>query len=114
MVNSKVVLIVDEDKINRNVLAKILQDEYTIILAGTGKEAIKILKTNFKRIAAIIIDLEMNTMDGYKLLKDIHETSDYSKIPIIASNHLGSEEQEEKFLQETDAATPMLESAFLR
>ena len=85
MVNSKVVLIVDEDKINRNVLAKILQDAYTIILAGTGKEAIKILKTNFKRIAAIIIDLEMNTMDGYKLLKDIHETSDYSKIPIIAS-----------------------------
>lgn len=98
MVNSKVVLIVDEDKINRNVLAKILQDEYTIILAGTGKEAIKILKTNFKRIAAIIIDLEMNTMDGYKLLKDIHETSDYSKIPIIASNNLGSEEQEEQAL----------------
>lgn len=98
MINSKVVLIVDEDKINRNVLAKILQDEYTIILAATGNEALKILKTNHKRIAAIIIDLEMKTMDGYELLKKIHETSDYSKIPIIASNYLGSEEQEEKAL----------------
>lgn len=98
MVNSKVVLIVDEDKINRNVLAKILKDEYTIILAQNGTEALKILKTNYKRIAAIIIDLEMKTMDGYELLKEIHEASDYSKIPIIASNHLGSEEQEEKAL----------------
>ena len=93
MVNSKVVLIVDEDKINRNVLAKILKDEYTIILAQNGTEALKILKTNYKRIAAIIIDLEMKTMDGYELLKEIHQASDYSKIPIIASNHLGSEEQ---------------------
>lgn len=98
MINNKVVLIVDEDKINRNALAKILQDEYSIILATTGLEVIKILKVNFKKIAAIIIDLDMKIMDGYELLKQIHETSDYSKIPIIASNHIGSEEQEEKAL----------------
>lgn len=96
--NGRVVLIVDEDKINRNVLAKILQDEYTIILAGNATEALKILKTNHKRIAAIIIDLEMKTMNGYEVLEKIHGTSDYSKIPIIASSQLGSEEEEEKAL----------------
>ena len=70
--NTRTVLIVDEEKINRNVLANILQSDYSIILASNGKEALRILKTNFKRISVIILDLEMFAMDGYELLKNIH------------------------------------------
>lgn len=96
--NTRTVLIVDEEKINRNVLANILQSDYSIILASNGKEALRILKTNFKRISVIILDLEMFAMDGYELLKNIHSNPDYMNIPIIAAAQNYSDEKEEKAL----------------
>lgn len=96
--NTRTILIVDEEKINRNVLANILQHEYSIILASNGKEAFRILKTNFKRISVIIIDLEMFAMDGYELLQSIHQNPNYSKIPIIAAAQNYSDDKEQKAL----------------
>ncbi|MBQ0002330.1 MAG: EAL domain-containing protein [Treponema sp.] len=96
--NKRTVLIIDEEQINRSVLAKILQEEYLLILAVNEGEALRILKTNYKRISAIILDLEMSYSNGYDLLKKIHLNDNYSKIPILASSKASSEEDEEKAL----------------
>lgn len=96
--NKRTVLIIDEEQINRSVLAKILQDEYLLILAVNEGEAFRILKTNYKRISAIILDLDMSYSNGYDVLKKIHANDNYAKIPIIASSKTSSEEDEEKAL----------------
>ena len=96
--NNRTVLIVDEEKINLNVLAKMLQPDYSVILASSVSDALRILKTNFKRISAIILDLDMPEKKGYDLLKTIHKEKDWAKIPVIASNHQWSVENEEKAL----------------
>ncbi|MBP5402781.1 MAG: EAL domain-containing protein [Treponema sp.] len=97
--NKRTVLIVDQDQINRSVLAKILQEDYILILAVNETEALRILKTNYKRISAIILDLEMpDTQAGYKVLEKIHADKNYSKIPIVVSSQIGSEEEEETAL----------------
>ena len=101
--NTRTVLIVDEEKINRNVLANILQSDYSIILASNGKEALRILKTNFKRISVIILDLEMFAMDGYELLKNIHSNPDYMNIPIIAAAQNYSELADDDLYKKLEA-----------
>lgn len=97
--NKRTVLIIDQDQINGRILANILQDEDTLILVTNEAEASRILKTNYKRISAIILDLEMpSTEDGYKVLEKIHADKNYAKIPIVVSSQIGSEEEEEKAL----------------
>ena len=75
--NKRTVLIIDEEQINRSVLAKILQEEYLLILAVSEGEALRILKTNYKRISAIILDLDMSCSNGYDVLKKIHDNDNY-------------------------------------
>lgn len=83
-------LIVDDDMITRNLLKKIFIDQYNIVMATNGEEAIGILEDNSNRnmfesrdnIVGIFLDLVMPKMDGFGVLDYLNRNNYLSKIPV--------------------------------
>ena len=62
-INKKTVLIVDDSSINRDVLCKLLKDEFETVEAENGKEALQLLNEHSRKFSAILLDLIMPVMD---------------------------------------------------
>ena len=74
------VLIVDDEKNIREGLGKALElENYRVLLAADGKEALGVL--NAEEIDLIITDLKMPEMSGEELLKKV--SSAYPTVPVI-------------------------------
>lgn len=83
------ILIVDDVEINRDLLAEMLQDDYDILTAGSGEEALKILKEKNSEIAVMLLDLVMPEMDGFQVLEEVGKQpwSDQIAVIIISSEN---------------------------
>ena len=74
-------LIVEDDRNMRHFLAKELSDEYNVITAVNGREAVDVL--NKEKIDLVISDIMMPEMDGNELCAYIKNNVEVSHIPII-------------------------------
>ena len=79
------ILIVEDQKINRDILKGILHRDYDVLEATNGQEALEIVRKD-PGIAAILLDLLMPVMDGYAATAAIRQSPHPSaqSIPIIA------------------------------
>ena len=68
MRSRQTLLLVEDNGINRKILNRMLAEEYDILEAGNGQEAIEILETNTERISAILLDIIMPVMNGFEVL----------------------------------------------
>jgi YesN/AraC family two-component response regulator len=75
------ILLVDDEEDILDFLERILKDQYTILKAENGKEALDILKEEVVQL--IICDIMMPVMDGFELCRLLKEDFDYSHIPFI-------------------------------
>ena len=71
------ILIVDDDAMNRVVLSDLLSDEYDIIEAKDGDEAIGILETTAKDITLVLLDMIMPGRDGLEVLEVMNDHVDF-------------------------------------
>ena len=71
MVQQKQILIVEDNALNRAMLSEILSDDYEILEAENGQEALEILEQNRESITLILLDVMMPVMDGYTFLDQI-------------------------------------------
>lgn len=93
MVN-KTILIVDDELRMRKLLRDFLAKEnYSILEAEDGEEALKIFQENINEIHLILLDVMMPKLDGWSVLRQIRQTSE---VPIIMLTARG-EEQDELF-----------------
>lgn len=76
----KTILIVDDMEINRGILAEIFKDDYEIIEACNGVEAIEILNRE-DDIIAVLLDMIMPKMDGLGVLREMNRTKKINYIP---------------------------------
>ena len=78
------ILLADDSKVIRTSAAKILGDEYDLLLAVDGQDAFDQLEQN-KDVAAVFTDIGMPYLDGLGLLAKIREHSDelIKGIPVI-------------------------------
>ena len=79
----QLVLIVDDQEINREVLGMILEDGYELIYACDGREAMEKIKTYADSLSVVLLDLIMPEMDGFEVLKAIREDEFLNRIPVI-------------------------------
>lgn len=77
------VLVVEDEKINRMMLGHILKDEYEVSYAENGKEALEIIKRDYKTLSIILTDIMMPVMDGYELLEILSQDKLLRNIPVI-------------------------------
>ena len=93
----KNILIVDDSLVNRTFLKKILVDEYNVIEAENGKEALSVLY-QYDDISLILLDIQMPIMNGYEFLQEVQKSSELSLIPIIVQTASDKTEDEIKCL----------------
>lgn len=90
----KTIMVVDDNSVNRRILIKILGQEYNIIEASNGRDALSLLKENAQRISLILLDIVMPIMDGYDFIVEAKADSGIADIPIVvmtASNDMRDE-----------------------
>ena len=63
------VLVVDDEMINRMILGQILAEEYEVIFAEDGKKGLAAIRDNRNELSLILLDLVMPGIHGLDLLK---------------------------------------------
>lgn len=86
----KILIVDDESRMRKLVKDFLVKNNYDVIEAADGVEALDIFFEN-KDIALIILDIMMAKMDGFQVCKEIRE---YSKVPIIMLTAKGDERDE--------------------
>ena len=77
------ILIVDDDYIAREMLGKMLSDQYEVSYAENGVIALEIIRRDKLKLSLVILDLHMPEMDGYSLLKLLRSDNELRRIPVI-------------------------------
>lgn len=97
-VEKPVILVVDDSRVIRLALKKMLQKEFTLIEAGNGEEAWSQLLDD-ESIQVVFSDLSMPELDGFGLLKRIRSSGldRISKVPFIV---ITGNEDDEKITQQ--------------
>ena len=87
------ILVVDDEERMQKLLSDFLKmKDYEVLLAGNGEEAIDLFFKE-KSIALIVLDVMMPKMDGWTALKTIRE---HSKVPVIMLTARSEENDELK------------------
>ena len=79
----KTVLIVDDTLFNRELLTEILNDEYDILEAENGAEAVEIMEERHEDIALVLLDIVMPVMDGFGFLEQANLRGWIDTVPVI-------------------------------
>ena len=90
----RTVLVIEDEPLDREMLAEILAEQYIVLAAENGKEGLEVLKKNREYISAIFLDLQMPVMDGYEFLKQVNSDPALRQIPVIVMTVTRSEEEE--------------------
>ena len=77
------ILLVDDSKLNRMILAEILGDGYHILEAENGQECLEKLRAEARNIALVLLDINMPVMDGFEVLKAMNANHTIEDIPVI-------------------------------
>ncbi len=77
------ILIVDDSEINRELLSDILSDEYEVLEAENGLSATDLINREKDEISAILLDLVMPVMDGFRFLEWMNKENLISTIPVL-------------------------------
>lgn len=91
-----ILLIVDDVEINREMLKFIFEEQFEIMEAGDGDEAIAKIEEYNERIALIFLDIIMPGKSGLDVLGYMVEKKYMDCIPVIIITGEASEETEEK------------------
>lgn len=77
-----VILVVDDDMLNRVVLSTNLQEQgYEVATAENGREALDMLES--RPFDVVLLDLLMPEMDGYQVLEQMKRDNIQREIPVI-------------------------------
>lgn len=83
------ILIVDDSEMNRALLLDILDEQFEVIEAENGVEAISILSKHREEFSLLLLDIMMPKMDGFEVLDHItkhHWNDDFAVIMISADD----------------------------
>jgi len=77
------VLVVDDSRLNVKILYEILHDEYAIMTADNGKQALQVLSEAKELPNIILLDLQMPQMSGREMFDILMADETLRKIPVI-------------------------------
>lgn len=81
--NKQQILIVDDEEVNRAILSGVYQDEYDILEASDGQEAIAHIDNKGNHIVLILLDVVMPVLNGFGVLEYMRQKELIDKIPVI-------------------------------
>ena len=81
-ISDKAILVVDDSNIIRNLISKIFDDEYGVLTADDGKQALDIIATSPDNLIGMLLDLNMPNVDGFAVLDYFKNNNLFAKIPV--------------------------------
>ena len=91
-----IILIADDFLINRQLLKNIFQEQYEILEAENGKEAITLLTRYQNDIALVFLDLLMPVKSGIEVLQFMEEEQLDKSVPVIVITGEATDESDEQ------------------
>ena len=77
------VLVVDDEFVNRELLGMIIGEEYEVLYAENGRQALGMIRQNKTTLSLVMLDIIMPEMDGFTVLETLHNDAELSRIPVI-------------------------------
>jgi len=87
------VLIVDDDRLNRNALAELLQGDCRVLMAREGQGALQRMGQDC--IDLVLLDVSMPGISGYDVLRAMRAEETLAQIPVIFITAMSQEADEE-------------------
>jgi len=81
--NRRLVLIVEDEAVNREILSMILSPQYDVLCAENGRDALAVIREKKDRLSMILLDINMPVMNGTELLKILSADEELRAIPVI-------------------------------
>lgn len=88
------ILIVDDSKMNQQILSEILGVRYEYLYADDGMQALELLHSEFD-IDLLLLDINIPRLDGFGVLEAMKQRNWLQEIPVIIT----SSEDDESFIQ---------------
>ena len=83
------ILVVDDSELNRALLVDMLEDDFDIIEAENGEQAIAVLVEQETDISLMLLDIVMPAMDGFEVLAIMNKKGWIKTIPVIMISEIG-------------------------
>ncbi|HXE50186.1 MAG TPA: adenylate/guanylate cyclase domain-containing protein [Ramlibacter sp.] len=88
------ILVVDDTADNLFLMSALLEDEYDVVTASTGEQALRIANSA-EPPELILLDIMMPEMDGYEVMRRLHKNPATAGVPVIFLTALTSIEEEQ-------------------
>lgn len=93
------ILLVDDEEVGKQRLRDVITDNYEVLDASNGQEALDILAANIDKVAVIVLDLIMPVMDGFQFMDEFRKHQEYDNIPVIVATSNEDWHSEQKCLE---------------
>ena len=90
----RLVLVVDDEKVNRDLLGLIVSRDFDVLYAENGKDALEIIREKKDLLSLVLLDILMPVMDGYEVLKTMKTEPEIAHVPVIVLTSAQSMEVE--------------------
>ena len=80
--SSKKILVADDSNIIRNFVQKVVPEEYSVLSATDGEEAIKIISSELQNLKGILLYLNMPNVNGFQVLEFLNNNNLFVKVPV--------------------------------
>ena len=91
------ILVVDDNPTNLHVLASALEQDYEVLIATSGKRALKVAFE--QQLDLILLDIMMPDMDGFEVCAQLKNKDKTQQVPVIFVTALNDTESEVKGLE---------------
>ena len=81
--DSKILLVADDEDMNRTVIKKFLKSDYEVMEAVNGREVLEILHE--RHVDVMLLDIIMPEMDGLEVLKAIQESEELKEVGVLVA-----------------------------
>ncbi|MDE5699814.1 MAG: EAL domain-containing protein [Lachnospiraceae bacterium] len=99
MYSKNTILLVDDEEVIKQRLKDVISDDYEVLDASDGQEALEVLAANIDRVAVIVLDLIMPVMDGFQFMDEFRRHQEYDNIPVIVATSNEDWHSEQKCLE---------------
>lgn len=79
----KIVLIVDDLEMNREILSGLFCGKYAVAQAENGRQALEFLARRKGDVAIVLLDIVMPVMDGFEVLEKLREYGWLEQLPVV-------------------------------
>jgi CheY-like chemotaxis protein len=93
----KTILIVEDVELNRELLRQLLEDDYLLLTATDGEEAVTITRARHPDL--VLMDLSLPRVDGWEATRRIKADPALGRTPVIALTAHAMEGDEERARQ---------------